>query len=199
MKRMLSLGVLSLLLGATVAIVGVRAIGGKAAPAAPAPFNYAAKFMCGEFNKLGDPSLPATPEGPVKAGNYQTTINVHNPNSMQVVLQKKAVLIFAGEQPIDRTTFEDPHQPGQLFRAVLLPDFGLEIECQDIRKLLLGPGAPPAPVFIEGWVVVLSPLPLDIDAIYTGYGYNSDPTTGTVTRTGFAIQTERVLPTQGVQ
>jgi hypothetical protein len=196
---MLSLGVLSLLLGAMVAIVGVRAIGGKAAPAAPAPFNYAAKFMCGEFDKLGDPSLPAAIEGPVKAGNYQTTINVHNPNSREVPLQKKAVLIFSGDQPIDRTVFEQPRQPGQLVRALLLPDFGLEIECQDIRKLLLSPGAPPAPTFIDGWVVVLSPLPLDIDAIYTGYGYNSDPTTGVFTRTGFAIHTERVLPTQGVQ
>jgi hypothetical protein len=200
MKRILILMAMAIFLAATVGIVAQRT-GGRAAPAAiaQATFEYAAKFVCGEFDKLSNPVNPAVPEGPVKPGNYQTAINVHNPNSTAVPLRKKAVLLFSGDAPIEQTEFEVPKPPGtQIFPAELPPDWGLEIDCQDIRKQLLGPLAPPAPTFIKGWVVIASSAALDIEVVFTGHGYKPDPA-GIVTREGFSLYVERVLPTQGVR
>jgi hypothetical protein len=199
MKRILIVIAMTVFVAGTAGVVAQRTAGQAWAAVAPAPFNYAAKFVCGEFDKLSDPANPAVPEGPVKPGNYQTAINVHNPNSILVGLRKKAVLLFAGAAPSDETVFEEPKPPGQFFGAELPPDFGLEIDCQDIRRQLLGPVPPPAPVFIKGWVVILSAAPLDIEVVFTGHGYKPDPTTGITTREGFSLYVERVLPTQNVQ
>lgn len=72
------------------------------------------------------------------------------------------------------------------------PDWGLEIDCSDIRNVLLeqpsrGPG-PQAPIFIKGWVVIESPDPLDVVAVYTIRG----PHEGS----GVSIATDRVIPTR---
>jgi len=63
--------------------------------------------------------------------------------------------------------------PGRPITRELGPDFGLEIDCRDIREVLLrgvgGPQGPPAPTFIKGWVVIetMTDSPLDIVAVYT--------------------------------
>jgi hypothetical protein len=199
MKRILIVIAMTLFVAGTAGVVAQRTAGQASPVPAPARFNYAAKFVCGEFDKFSDPVNPAVPEGPVKPGNYQTAINVHNPNSILVGLSKKAVLLFAGTAPSDETVFEQPMPPGPFFGVELQPDFGLEIDCQDIRRQLLGPVAPPAPVFIKGWVVILSNAPLDIEVVFTGNGYKPDPATGITTREGFSLYVERVLPTQNVQ
>ncbi len=199
MRRLLLFSVIAILMAGAAGVGAQLARGQAAAPAAPpAPFNYAAKFVCGEFDKLSDPTLPAVPEGPVKAGNYQSAINVHNPNSILVGIRKKAVLLFAGDLPADQPVFEVPRQPGPVVGAELPPDFGLEIDCQDIRKQLLAGIAPAAPTFIKGWVVLLTTAPLDIEVVFTGNGYKPD-SAGLTTREGFSLYVERVLPTQNVQ
>src|SRR6266849_3298759 len=99
MKRILIVIAMTVFVAGTAGVVAQRTAG-RASPAPPpAPFNYAAKFVCGEFDKFSDPVNPAVPEGPVKPGNYQTAINVHNPNSILVGLRKKAVLLFTGTAP----------------------------------------------------------------------------------------------------
>jgi hypothetical protein len=141
---------------------------------------YAAKFVCGTM-----PQLPPAEEGPVEPGSYATAINVHNPDPREVAsFAKKAVLLFneAGKEE----GFEVPKPPSERRGAQLGPDFGMEIDCRDIRLELLKGQAPPAPVFIKGWVVIESPLPLDVVAAYTVRAPN-----GTV-----SIATDRVSPTQ---
>ena len=125
---------------------------------------YAAKFVCGEAKT--NPKL----EGPVQPGLYSTAINVHNPHRHPVKLLKKAVLLFDGRKPEE--ALERPTPPAHKEPVVveLGPDFGLEIDCHDIRQVLLGTAnAPPAPVFIKGWVVIETfvDLPLDVVAVYT--------------------------------
>ncbi len=129
------------------------------------PFVYAAKFACGRF--LGE-RQPAV-EGPVEPGSYATAINIHNPHSRAVTFVKKAVLLFVGTE--EEKGFEIPRPPHRARTAELGPDWGMEIDCRDIRDVLLSdqPGVPgpQAPIFIKGWVVIESPEPLDVVAVYT--------------------------------
>lgn len=112
---------------------------------------YAAKFLCGV------PGIEAEREA-VKPGNYATAINVHNPLlTAGVEFRKKAVRALPqGFEPIP---------PSQFRPEGIGPNFALEIDCQNIRDLL---GGPPAPEFIKGFLVILSPIELDVVAVYTG-------------------------------
>src|SRR6478736_3327651 len=127
---------------------------------------YSAKFLCGELK----PSEGKV-EQPVEGGRYATAINVHNPSPRPVLFRKKAVLLFDGSHPAEAV--ERPIPPGRPITRELGPDFGLEIDCRDIREVLLrgvgGPQGPPAPTFIKGWVVIetMTDSPLDIVAVYT--------------------------------
>ena len=153
---------------------------------------YAVKFLCGSFTPLSSEQ-----DWPVKPGNYFTAINVHNPNSVLVSFQKKAVLLFGGER---QPRPEQPMPPGKLFDAALRDDWGMEIDCSDIRKQLLSGTAPAAPAFITGWVVIEvtgspkhpEPRPIDITAVYTSHGW--DLSTGKPTYMGFAEDVVPVLP-----
>jgi hypothetical protein len=143
-------------------------------------FVYAAKFICGS---MSEPQQP-TEEGPVEPGSYATAINVHNPNTEAVVFIKKAVLLFAENEKEEG--FEIPKEPSRPREAQLGPDWGMEIDGRDIRQELLTGQAPPAPVFIKGWVVIESRLPLDVVAVYTVRAPSG----------GVSIATDRVIPTQ---
>jgi hypothetical protein len=128
---------------------------------------YAAKFLCGEGR--ANPKV----EGPVQTGFYSTAINVHNPNIFAVQFRKKAVLLFDGRKPEEALERPMPPARSEQHEVVdLQPDWGLEIDCHDIRQVLLGGpagGAPPPPVFIKGWVVIetLVEAPLDVVGAYT--------------------------------
>jgi hypothetical protein len=162
---------------------------------------YAVKFLCGRFKGVQTPtptSPPDSVEGPVKPGNYLTAINVHNPNSNPFKFMKKAVLMYRADQP--PAELEMPMKPGEKVWTALEPDWGLEIDCLDIRKKLLS--GPSAPIFIKGWVVIevlggqagqVDPLPLDVTAVYTSHGYTQSAT-GAQVPSGFAEDVEPVLP-----
>jgi hypothetical protein len=192
---------------AGISIVAINQAGGSAPP----PYlSYAVKFTCGEFGKLIPASAADVPEGPVKPGDYQTAINLHNPlANVSVTFAKKAVLIYSGTRSVPETAFEQPKPPGALLTANLPPDNGMLIDCQDIRaKLLPSPAAPPAPTFIEGDVIIQVPYaagapinPLDVTALYTSHGYNCTPgTTGactaaSVSRQGYSEDLLTITPT----
>jgi hypothetical protein len=184
----------------------------EAEGSAPPPYlSYAVKFTCGEFGKLIPGSASDVPEGPVKPGDYQTAINVHNPSAgLAISFAKKAVLMYSGTKPIPETAFERPIAPGALKTAQLGPDFGMLIDCQDIRAVLLpSPAAPAAPTFIEGYVIIQEPFPatgtppppLDVTALYTSHGYNCTVPAGattcsssSVTRQGFSEDLQTINP-----
>ena len=157
---------------------------------------YAAKFLCGNFLPKPPTPPPDGVEWPVKPGNYFTVVNVHNPNSSGIVFRKKAVLLYRADKPPKP---EQPMPPGELVSAELGPDYGLEIDCSDIRTRLLG-GTAPAPTFIEGWVVIEvmsnavepNPLQLDVTAVYTSHGW--DQSGKTPIYVGFAEEVVQVLP-----
>jgi N-acetylmuramoyl-L-alanine amidase len=127
----------------------------------PRPFHYvyAAKFLCGDLR-------PSEREDPVNPGSYATAINVHNPHAHPVPIRKKAILLYRAESPEEAV--EQPTPPARPVVVELAEDFGLEIDCKDIRQVLLRDG-PRAPEFIKGWVVVetLTDMPLEVVAVYT--------------------------------
>jgi hypothetical protein len=132
-----------------------------------------AKFLCGEFQPLDLDGDGIPDEGPVKPGNYETAINVVNPTRKPITFVKKAVLLYDSRQP--PTDHETPRPPGPLFTAHLEPNWGMEIDCPDIRQVLLQqlpPGA--TPPFLKGYVVIetfVSDEVLDVVAAYTSHGF----------------------------
>jgi hypothetical protein len=127
------------------------------------PYVYAAKFVCGV---MPEPSQP-TADLPVEPGSYATAINIHNPNAKPVNFAKKAILLFEASGSTLEKLFETPKEPSPKRGAELGPDWGMELDGRDIRQELLSGQAPPAPVFITGWVVIESVGPLDVVAVYT--------------------------------
>jgi len=177
----------SVVAGLAVAVLALSLSSGPAKAQLQTRTLYAAKFLCGQFP--GNANL----EGPVKPGNYQTAINVHNPRNVPLTFTKKAVLLYRADQP--PTDFERPMPPGQIFTATLNPDWGLEIDCRDIRFVLLGgaAAAPPAPIFIKGWVIIQtfgSKDLLDVVAAYPSHGFT---TTTPPQPEGFSTEIETVV------
>jgi hypothetical protein len=191
--------------GGLIAVAGTTsglALAASAGTPTTLPFtSYAAKFACGEFGKTLAASAKDAPEGPVAPGYYQTAINIHNPDNSAVSFQKKAILMYSGTKPATETKFEQPLPPGNLIQTGLPSDYGMLIDCQDIRAMLL-PTAPAAPAFIEGYVVIQVPnsstsnpegAQLDVTSLLTGNGYNCTTTTA-CTREGFSTSIEQVKP-----
>ncbi len=167
---------------------------------APTPFPwpflfryvYAAKFLCGELK-------PGSVEAPVEPGSYSTAINVHNPHGQPIAIRKKAILLYNAEHPEDAVERPTPPVHGECMMIKELgPDWGLEIDCRDIREVLLkdasGKAGPPAPVFIKGWVVIetLSDRPVDVVAFYTAGPLEA----AGAARSSPSIETERVPGTR---
>jgi len=190
MKKLLTLALACL---GSVAL-SVPAAQGRQVP--PPKDVYAAKFLCGSFlPRTPVPPSDGVPEPPVKPGNYLTVINVHNPNGTILPFRKKAVLLYRADKA---QPGETPMPPGKILGVELSPDFGLEIDCADIRTRLLA-GTAPAPTFIEGWVVIIvsgvgqaEPLPLDVTAVYTSHGW--DQSGKVPIYVGFAEDVQPVLP-----
>jgi hypothetical protein len=108
-------------------------------------FEYAVKFVCGKE------------DGRIMApGQYWTAINVHNPTATTVVFRKKVAIALPAEQP---------GPVSQFFRARLGPDQALEIDCDDIRQ-----HTEHRADFLKGFVVIASPVELDVVAVYSAAG-----------------------------
>src|SRR4051794_11108789 len=108
-------------------------------------FQYAAKVVCGR---------PEAEE--LAAGQYFTSINVHNPTERVVGLRKK--IAVAGRQ-------ERPGPVSNFFDARLGSDEAFEIDCPDLRT-----HAGVEDALLKGFVVIESDVELDIVAVYTAAG-----------------------------
>lgn len=134
--------------------------------AAPAPagaqmqdtllFEYAVKVVCGR---------PALQHGhtqpPFANGTYYTLVNVHNPAPQGFLFRFKVAYTQTQESQGTISEFE---------RRELGPDGALRIDCDRIRRLA-GPPPPALGAFLDGFLVIQSPMELDVVAVYTaGHG-----------------------------
>ena len=128
-------------------------------------FEYAVKFVCGRSAATGAAS------GVVAPGPYFTAVNIHNPSLRQsVTFRHKLVAAFPNLKP-GPIVWRAP--------ATLRPDEAAEIDCAEILRSFVNQNRPPA--FLKGFVVLLSPIELDVVAVYTA----GQPTVST-------LHTERV-------
>jgi hypothetical protein len=152
--------VLGLLAASAVAAVAVAVLLGRSGPPATAQgelgYTYSAKFICGTAGS-SDPLLP---------GQYSTAINVHNLQDFSAHVYKKAVLAPPESQ--------SPGVP-TAFRELAVPaDAAFEIDCADIRSFF----DIEVPPFIKGFVVIESPVELDVWGVYTSTLSQGAPTNG---------------------
>ena len=149
-------------------------------------FAYSAKFVCGYQPQL---TGNAVGESVVKPGNYATDINIHNSNFRAITL-KKSVIVLVDPQngPIGREpNFQQPKASVKLDMPAAAAMFD---DCNAIWNMLYPAGAAiPTPMpLLVGFLTVLSPVDLTIDAVYTA----SVPGTQQATPTGISIDVNRV-------
>ena len=200
-----------------VLLLGVALLGAylplKQASASPAEqisparyqFNYSVKFVCGvsrgPVSEAGDFG-----EAPVKPGNYATEINIHNYNYLfrsdadtagRVPVRKK-LLVLVDDYDTPYRVREPRVTKPVAYDGVQLPPGGATMDdCAKLWKLA-HPNAPSLPVQMPlfiGYLVLLSPVDLDVDVVYTAQTLQTSTTdNGTVTAigAGISIDVERV-------
>jgi hypothetical protein len=105
-------------------------------------YQYAAKLICGRHK---DHLAP---------GDYRTCINIHNPSRCDSTE-------FRWKVALARPISKGEGSISNFQTLKLAPDEALQIDCSNAAKLV-GADAP-----MEGWIVVESPSPLDVVAVYT--------------------------------
>ncbi|MCW5597959.1 MAG: Kazal-type serine protease inhibitor domain protein [Nitrosomonas sp.] len=124
-------------------------------------YQYAAKITCSLL-------LPHQ-DGALARGIYRTTVNIHNPTNKKLSIAAKVALAtqFGSEPgPFDVTPFKG---------AELQPDGAVGINCFDIASYFCPiDGVCVDFAFLEGFLVVKSPAPLDVVSVYSARHTESD-------------------------
>ena len=185
----------SLLLRSNAAASPLAATNASAAQQAIAGtyrWSYSVKFVCGYQPELKiDPGV-AFHEPVVKPGNYATDININNPQAKELPLTKWITVMVQGPEVLAREPASV--DPRKKFNMVLKPYNATMDDCDNLWRLLQMPmPQPPASSLTVGYLVIQSPLELDIDAVYTAEVPGGVDATGQVSSpTGISIDVERV-------
>jgi hypothetical protein len=140
--------------------------------AAPGQYmwNYSAKFVCGLQPPLAQtPGAEPLGEPVVKPANYATDINIHNYNYKTIPLRKK-LLVLVETTAAGQNIVREPKttEPRAFAQVVLGPDFATLDDCNGLWGILHPNTPPPATMLLfTGYLVILSPLDMDVDVVYT--------------------------------
>ncbi len=144
-------------------------------------FEYAVKVTCSLFGTFEDQVLAN--------GIYRTVINIHNPKDKQVTFVRKVALAQQEGSP----TGEFNVSPFK--KATLEPNAALQINCLNIADFFCPiDGVCIDFVAIDGFLVINSPVKLDVFAVYTARHSDGEVETMDMER----IQPGRVLKTINV-
>jgi len=119
------------------------------------PYQYAAKYVCARAT--GQP-LNFAP------GTYFTSINVHNFNKETGFLKRFTVSLV-----------NEKAGGGTKWISTGLPtERSMQIDCGNILQHLKQEGVPlPPSQVVEGFVIIRSPVELDVIGVYTAFGAGS--------------------------
>ena len=161
-------------------------------------WSYAVKFVCGfQPPFTNDPAGTVWSGEPVvKPGNYATEINIHNPNYKLLPLRKKFILLVETKLDGTQVITREPQSAGPraYMNMQLEADFATMDDCNNLFQIIYQQQPPPntpMPLMV-GYLVVLTPLNIDIDVVYTA----SAPGDVTTPATGISIDVERVPGTR---
>jgi len=133
-------------------------------------WNYSVKFVCGFQPPLGQtPGVEPVGEPVVKPANYATDINIHNYNYKPVPLRKK-LLVLVETTATGQNIVREPKttEPRAFAQVTLGPDFATLDDCNGLWEILHPNIPPPTPMLLfTGYLVILSPLDIDVDVVYT--------------------------------
>ncbi|SET42777.1 hypothetical protein SAMN05216412_106114 [Nitrosospira multiformis] len=156
MKQLRMIGVLSVLVGLGGLFMSPLS---RAEPVKPSKmikteYQYSAKVVCSLLRPHQD--------GMLAQGTYRTAVNIHNPSDKKISVAAKVALARQfGSEPgrFDVTPFKE---------AELQPDGAVGINCFDIAGYFCPiDGVCVDFAFLEGFLVVKSPVPLDVVGVYT--------------------------------
>ncbi len=106
-------------------------------------------------------------DGSLARGTYRTAVNIHNPTNKEVTVAAKVALAtqFGSEPgPFGVTPFKE---------AVLQPDGAVGVNCFDIAGYFCPiDGVCVDFAFLEGFLVIKSPVPLDVVGVYTARSWS---------------------------
>lgn len=125
-------------------------------------YSYSVKFVCGIQNSA------ELYRSAVGRGLYTTEINIHNfHENRDAVIEKRLLPVVLDTEPIGR---EPQFQPVVATDAIILPPETVTMDdCYRFSELLYGapfPTLTTMPLTI-GFLEILSPVPLVVDAVYT--------------------------------
>ena len=125
-------------------------------------FAYSAKFLCGTIQAApGSPEFPDASRDTAAVlvpGTYLTSVNVHNPDTITVVLWKRPVEAKGQRMARGRV--------GEMVGDTLTADQGLYVDCADILRLLRDRRSL-QDHFLEGFVVIRNRTELRVTAVYS--------------------------------
>lgn len=120
-------------------------------------YTYWAKLVCGIQRDPGDLRLAV--------GAYATTVNIGNGGDARVKFTKTLALAIP-------PGFQKPGMVKEIATDVLPAGAALATDCLDVQKRLF-PGGFPGP-YIEGFVVIRSPAPLEVTGVYSTGSLDKD-------------------------
>jgi hypothetical protein len=134
-------------------------------------WSFAAKFVCGVQNPLVLGQGGSVPGEPVfKPGNYATDISIHNANYKGIAIRKKLLLLVGTTASGADLIVREPQtaQPSAYATVDLGPDAATMDDCNALYAMANNQQQPTTQLKImSGYLVILSPLDLDVDVVYT--------------------------------
>lgn len=140
-----------------IKVDGVDVVVGAGGDDEKLAFRYAAKFVCGVQSDSQDFRLVP--------GVYATTVNIFNPNDERAKFDKSLSIAFPPATQSQGTRIK-------LGIDELTSLHALKTDCNDIRQNAFEGTFPTS--YVEGFVVITSPVSLDVSAVYTNRGIPTD-------------------------
>ncbi len=150
----------------SAALVLAPAAGGFAtvaqAKAVKSTYQYAAKLLCSGLGTFGDDFLAT--------GTYRTAVNIHNPTDAEITIAHKVVIASGLDQAANDSSID-------VYRSVTFaPQAVASVSCFDIFGFFCP--TPDGICFdfsaLDGYLIINSPVQLDVDAIYTARHQQSE-------------------------